>query len=76
MSGLGHISEEEPGTCELCGKIEELRPYGPNGEKVCFECGMKNEPAARRQFLQHVVGLSSEEANQAATYMEGMKDFD
>jgi len=36
--------------CQLCGKKEELRPYGPNGEFVCFECGMKDEEAAKRQF--------------------------
>ena len=29
--------------CELCGKFDELRPYGPNGESVCFDCGMKDE---------------------------------
>lgn len=38
------------GICELCGKFDELRPYGPNGERVCFECGMKDEAAAKRQF--------------------------
>ena len=27
-------------TCHYCQKTEgELRPYGPNGEIVCFACG-------------------------------------
>lgn len=42
------------GKCELCGAEEELRPYGPKGEKVCFKCGMKNPEAAARQFKKHM----------------------
>lgn len=42
------IQVEPDQQCDLCGKIAELRPYGPNGECVCFECGMKDEPAAYR----------------------------
>lgn len=38
MSGPGFIAEELPQVCELCGKIDECRPYGPNGEQICFEC--------------------------------------
>jgi hypothetical protein len=33
------ITEQPPGRCDLCGKVEETRPYGPNGENVCFGCG-------------------------------------
>jgi len=29
--------------CYLCESTEELRPYGPQGEMVCFECAMKPE---------------------------------
>lgn len=36
--------------CELCGKEAELRPYGPNGEFICFACGMKDEATTIRQF--------------------------
>ena len=56
MSRIKVIEEEAPMKCELCGKIEELRPYGPNGECVCFDCGMKNEEAATRQFCRLVLG--------------------
>ena len=44
------IAEQPPGRCALCGAVEETRPYGPNGEDVCFDCGMKDEAAARRGF--------------------------
>lgn len=44
------IQEQPPGRCELCGAVEETRPYGPNGEEVCFSCGMKDEGAMKRGF--------------------------
>lgn len=42
--------------CQLCGQEAELRPYGPNGESVCFDCGMKDEEAAKRQFAKLLTG--------------------
>ena len=39
------IEQENPQQCDLCGKIAELRPYGPNGEAICFDCGQKNPEA-------------------------------
>lgn len=50
MTKRGTIYQEKPQQCDLCGKIDELRPYGPNGECVCFECGMLDEEAASKQF--------------------------
>ena len=46
------IDEGKPSKCELCGKEEELRPYGPGGKRVCFDCAMKDEEEAKRQFLK------------------------
>ncbi|KKL24022.1 hypothetical protein LCGC14_2419500 [marine sediment metagenome] len=60
MSGTGHISAEPPKTCELCGVHEECRPYGPNGEDVCFSCGMKDEAAAKRGFMKYIFGSDEE----------------
>ena len=37
------IAPELPQQCDLCGIVAELRPYGPSGEKICYECGMKDE---------------------------------
>lgn len=48
------IAEEPDGTCELCGKVEETRPYGPNGERICWDCGQKN-PAARDRVMKRVL---------------------
>lgn len=42
--------------CELCGKVAELRPYGPNGEFICFACGMKDEAATANQFEKRISG--------------------
>lgn len=39
MSGPGLIEAEPDGQCALCGKIDETRPYGPNGLEICFDCG-------------------------------------
>ena len=46
------IKATKPQGCDLCGEVRELRPYGPNGEWVCFQCGMKDEAAAKRAFAK------------------------
>lgn len=43
-----------PGKCDLCGAVEDVRPYGPKGEWVCFACGMKDEAAAQRAFSKRL----------------------
>ena len=63
MSGLGFIAEDKfHEACELCGAVKELRPYGPNGEEVCFQCAMKDEEAAKRGFNKLVCGVTGEKA--------------
>ncbi len=42
------------GTCALCRKKKELRPYGPNGENICFDCGMKDEQNTKLRFSKLV----------------------
>jgi len=56
MSGRGIIAQEEEQECELCGAFEECRPYGPNGEQVCFDCGMKDEETMKRRMTKHIFG--------------------
>lgn len=47
------IDDNFTGTCKLCGtKDEELRPFGPNDELICFKCGMKNEGLAARKRIE------------------------
>jgi len=48
------IAVEKPQQCDFCGEIRELRPYGPNGETICFLCGMKDEASAKRAFLKRL----------------------
>lgn len=45
-----YVYAEGKRVCELCGKIAELRPYGKNGENICFQCGMKNEEDTEERF--------------------------
>jgi hypothetical protein len=56
MSGPLLIEAEGKGICQLCLKHAETRPYGPNGEEACFECGMKDENAMERGFNKFVLG--------------------
>lgn len=44
------IAEEKPQQCDFCGKVDELRPYGPNGEKICYDCAMKDPETTDRMM--------------------------
>lgn len=44
------------GPCQLCGKLDELRPYGPRGEWICYDCGMKDEETTNRQMGRILFG--------------------
>jgi hypothetical protein len=59
IAGIPVIFVEPDGKCELCGKIAETRPYGPSGERVCFECGMKDEKAVERGINKYIYGEDS-----------------
>ena len=48
----GIIAAEKPQQCDDCGKIAELRPYGPDGSTVCFTCAMKDKREMERQFCK------------------------
>jgi len=52
--GVTIIQAEKPQQCDFCGKIAELRPYGPKGECICFECGMKDEKTTSGKFVQAI----------------------
>jgi hypothetical protein len=56
--GSVQIEATPAGVCELCAKKAELRPYGPRGESICFECGMKDEATTKRQFAR-VLGIDN-----------------
>jgi len=56
MSSLGIIYEEPPQRCEMCGIIDECRPYGPNYEEICFACAMKDEALTEIRMKQLLFG--------------------
>lgn len=46
-----YLEPTPPSKCQLCSKENtETRPYGANGEEVCFDCGMKDEKTTRKKF--------------------------
>ncbi len=51
------IAVEKPRKCQICGTIEECRPYGPNGEDVCFDCCMKNRELSRARRAHVLFGV-------------------
>lgn len=40
--------------CECCGNVAELRPYGANGEHICYACGQKNPEQTERAAMEHL----------------------
>lgn len=48
------IHRENPQQCDLCGVIAELRPYGPNGECICWECGLKDIDSRDKQMYNQL----------------------
>lgn len=52
-----HIKPAD-GKCEDCGKVEELRPYGPGGTFVCFACMKKDEAGAKKRFGEMIDGAN------------------
>ena len=57
MSGPGIIMTEPAQMCELCGVVEECRPYGPNNEQICFDCGMKDKETTEQRMGQYLFGI-------------------
>jgi hypothetical protein len=56
MSGRGIISEQHDEVCEMCGSVDECRPYGPNNENICFDCGMKDEETTKKKMATYIFG--------------------
>ena len=56
MSGPGIIQQQEQECCEICGAIDECRPYGPNDENICFDCAMKDEETTKRKMAAYIFG--------------------
>lgn len=39
-----------PECCELCNRPGKLRPFGPNGKFICFDCANKNPAETKKQM--------------------------
>ncbi len=50
------IGPERPQQCDDCGKIAELRPYGPGGSCICFACGEKDRKGTKVRMGQVLFG--------------------
>ena len=62
------FAPEPSDNCQLCGKLAELRPYGPNGERICFECGMAMEPTTSKMFAKVLFGDAKAEDGSIAAF--------
>ena len=43
-----------PQQCDQCGEVAELRPFGPGGSLICFDCGrldIKGTEARMRELM-------------------------
>jgi hypothetical protein len=56
MSQPGLIEAEPQGVCDLCDKVAETRPYGPNGEEICFQCGQRDVVTTEKSMGQFLFG--------------------
>jgi hypothetical protein len=62
---LGATADEQ---CELCHKMDEVRPYGPNGEKICPACGDLDKIGTVKRVCKKMFGedISDEKASRIA----------
>lgn len=63
MTRVVVIEQEAESKCELCGTVAELRPYGPNRERICFKCGMKDEEMTSHRFAFDVLNVVAKKPN-------------
>jgi hypothetical protein len=60
INGVPIICAEDDDVCELCGKVAECRPYGPNGERICYECGQKDPKTTEKMMGKFLFGETSD----------------
>lgn len=55
------MDRREPcmGTCETCHTVDDLRPYGPNNENICFSCAMKHPQITYERMQELLKGGQS-----------------
>ena len=50
------IEAESDTTCELCGAVEETRPYGPGFKRVCWPCAQKDREGTKKRMAHKLFG--------------------
>lgn len=55
-NGVIIVTPESPQQCDLCGKIDELRPYGPGYSMICFDCGQLDPEGTERRMGVRLFG--------------------
>lgn len=51
------IEAEPPDLCAFCKKYKELRPYGPNKQRICYQCAMKDRATAEKMMGEVLFGV-------------------
>ena len=65
QNGILILESEKDDICEYCGKKDELRPYGKNGARICYECGMKpeNKDMTEKMLNEFLNGIIPQKIN-------------
>lgn len=50
------IQAQGDAKCELCGKMAELRPYGPGGKNICYGCAVKDKARTEHNMRIQLFG--------------------
>jgi hypothetical protein len=58
--GVIHIEREPDDYCEYCNKFEELRPYGKNGARICWDCGLEHSEETSKNMIRFLKGNTNE----------------
>jgi len=61
INGIPVIEAEPDFICALCGAIAETRPYGPNGEEICFKCGIQSKATTEQMMRIKLFGYEPEQ---------------
>ena len=61
VNGVFVIAPEPPQQCDDCGVIAQLRPYGPGGSCICWECGQKTPRATAARAVLAMTGWQLDE---------------
>lgn len=60
MSSRGIIAPQADEVCEICGAVDECRPYGPNNENICYSCAMLDKETTERKMAAYLFGEDDE----------------